>query len=164
MAVNGGNSNFPFLPIPLPCTGTYKFTLRALGSGIGASAEFVWGGNRVTPDGSTSIGVKVLGTAVTPELAVTGSGFPPGVGVNCWATRPDGRTMFFGDDGLGFSAIADASGSFALTGFVELDSGEPEEHKYSAEPGLWNMTCATPNHTHLAVTSFWIYALPLLDP
>lgn len=161
----GSVSGAAFLPIPLPCTGTYKFTLRALGSGAGASAEFVWSGNRVSPDGSSSINVTVLGSTANPLLDVEGSGFPPGAGVNCWATRPDGRTQWLGDDeGRMFSRIVDAAGSFSLTATVDLDLEEPAEHLFSAEPGLWSMTCATPDHVHLATTSFWLYALPLLDP
>lgn len=151
-----GSALSPFGGFPA-CTGTWRFTLHSLGSRIGATSEFVWAGKSVTPT-SALLSVTVLGNALYALINIHGAGFPPNTGVNCWSTRPDGRVLpipFFGF--LGGGARTDAGGAFSLTTFADL------EYSWSADPGVYSMTCATTDRSALAIARFKINALTI-DP
>jgi hypothetical protein len=162
-------------------------TLRGLASGNGASAWFTVTGNRISPYNGSSIqvvvgatvdGVFYNGSTIAPAITIIGTNFPPFSGINCWATRPDGRVFPWEEGGrIG----TDAGGNFSVSGFV---GAVGDSFELSTEPGVWAMTCATPSGAALgepdnqqqqqqengidssesvAITTFTLNALPI-DP
>lgn len=133
------------------CIGEYTVTVRGPGSGLAGEASFAINGDTVTEAGDAWIMVTPDSVpAYNSALAVIGTGFGAGNGVNCWFTRPDGRVLGF----INVNVTADATGSFATS--AVLDDYPPFT---STDPGTWTATCATPNRSHLATASFTVYAL-----
>jgi hypothetical protein len=191
-ADSAGNVSFTFCAAQFDteaayCTGTYQLTLRGLASGNGASAWFTVTGNRISPYNGSSIqvvvgatvdGVFYNGSTIAPAITIIGTNFPPFSGINCWATRPDGRVFPWEEGGrIG----TDAGGNFSVSGFV---GAVGDSFELSTEPGVWAMTCATPSGAALgepdnqqqqqqengidssesvAITTFTLNALPI-DP
>ncbi len=139
---------------PSACMGTYIISAHALGSGIGGEIGVQL---HDTPIPETNA-VVVVSPSSVPAFnsvhTVSGTGFPANTGVSCWYTRPDGRVLFF----IGFSAHADASGSFSVKNI--LDDFPPFT---STEPGMWSVTCANSSHSSIGTTKFLVFGL-MADP
>lgn len=151
----GGNIAFAMLFRPAACIGTYTVTVRSPGSGIAAEASFPITGLSVTETGGASISVSPSKVVTFGSfLTISGSGFPAQTGVNCWFTRPDGRVLSF----INVDTKTDVGGSFGA-GAV-LDDFPPYT---STDPGVWHVTCATPDRSALAITSFTAVGL-ISDP
>lgn len=150
-ADGAGNIAFTVTFNSRACIGEYHVTARALGSGRAAEAKFTINGDAVTESGGAWIWVDPDSVPTyNSSFTVYGAGFPANSGVNCWFTRPDGRVLDF----INQNATTDAGGSFATGAY--LDDFPPYT---SSEPGMWYVTCATPDHSYLAIATFWAHGL-----
>lgn len=147
-----GDINFSILFTSRACRGAYKVTAYALGSGYGAIAEISVGGEAIIE----TLGVSITAVpdsidALDPILTVLGDGWSANEAINCWSTRPDGRSFALG------TVKADGSGHFAwdvhISGF---DSFSPYA---SEEPGLWSITCRALGSGGQALTTVMVHAL-----
>jgi hypothetical protein len=148
-----GEISFAIVFSSFACRGQYSVTARALGSGVGAIVAFEVTGDVPAATLNTFITVTPDSVdALNPYITILGSGFNPGEGVNCWTTRPDGRSFsLFG------SVVVDASGSFAWSSHAsDFDSFWPFA---SEEPGLWSVTCREPSTGTTALATFMVNAL-----
>ncbi len=149
-ADSSGNIAFSLVFASNACRGFYTVTARALGSGVGGTVSFEVTGNSVSTNALLSATPNSV-TAIAPFLTLLGSGYPPSTKVNCWTTRPDGRVFQVG------TASVDSSGNFALSVHASgFDSLWPFA---SEEPGVWYATCAPPNGSFVATTSFMVTSL-----
>lgn len=151
-----GEIDFTILFTSRACRGYYKVTAYALGSGYGAITEIAVGGDAIVE----SLGVTVDAVpdsidALDPVLTLLGNGWGANEAINCWSTRPDGRSFSLG------TVTADAAGHFAwdvhISGF---DSFAPFA---SEEPGYWSVTCRAPASGATALTRVMVHALTV-DP
>lgn len=151
-----GDISFTILFTSRACRGYYKVTAYALGSGYGAITEIAVGGEALI----TALGVSVSAVpdsidALDPVLTLLGNGWGANENINCWSTRPDGRSFSLG------TISADAAGHFAwdvhISGF---DSFAPFA---SEEPGMWSVTCRAPAGGATALTTVMVHALTV-DP
>jgi hypothetical protein len=136
------------------CTGQFWVSAHALGSGIGAETSIWFTGLPVGPTNALVFVSPDPVPAFHSFHVVSGTGFPANTGVNCWYTRPDGRVLSFID----VNAKTDSSGSFSVGS--TLDDFPPFT---STEPGMWAVTCATPDHSVLGIGRFMVVGL-LSDP
>lgn len=149
-ADNAGDISFTVLFRPSACRGEHTISVRALGSGAGAAVTVL-----VNATGPTFENALVL---VTPSMVpmyhsfhlVSGSFFPPNTGVNCWYTRPDGRVLGF----INVNAKTDSAGNFTVGN--TLDDFPPFT---STEPGLWTVTCATPDKSAIGTGTFTVFGM-----
>jgi len=147
----GGNIAFSMHFNSSACAGEYTVTVRSPSSGTAGEASFTITGNSVTAKGGAYIQVNPSSVPVyNSRFTVWGWGYPSNSIINCWFTRPDGRVLSF----INVDAKTNAGGSFAVG--ATLDDFPPYT---SSEPGTWYATCATPNRSYLATTSFTAYAL-----
>lgn len=147
-----GNIEFSVLFRPEACRGEYKLTAYAPGSGRGAEVAFTVEG--MVPQlgsGQTLMTAPATVDALAPRLTLLGSGFSANAQVNCWTTRPDGRSFAVG------TARTDASGSFALD--TSASGGDSNAPLASEEPGIWSATCRVPNTDDAAFAVFTVFAL-----
>ncbi|MBI4674058.1 MAG: hypothetical protein HY741_20630 [Chloroflexi bacterium] len=146
-----GNIAFTIVFGSSACIGEYMVTVRSPSSGLAGEAGFAISGLSVTEAGGAWIMVSPDSVPIYGSFfAILGYGYPANTVVNCWLTRPDGRVLSF----LNQNVTTDGSGSFA-TG-ASLDDFPPYT---SSEPGTWHATCATPDRSYLAITSFTGYGL-----
>lgn len=147
-----GNIVFPLEFSSRACLGWYSVTARALGSGYGAIADFEVKGDAVTETLDRWIQVTPDSvSALNPWVTVDGGGWDAWEGINCWSTRPDGRTFSLG------TVTADGSGYFSWSG--HLSNNDSFSPFASEEPGMWYVTCRSPGDGHTALTSLWVMAL-----
>lgn len=151
-ADEGGNIAFTIVFSSRACRGFYTVSARALGSGAGAEVTIeVRGGSVAESVGASLTVVPDSVDALNSNITLLGSGFGASTVVNCWATRPDGRTFKVGD------VKTDAGGSFALTAHASgMDSFAPYA---SEEPGWWAATCRAPSNGTTAIARFLVYGL-----
>lgn len=160
-----------------PCLGKWSVTANALGSGVGSEAQFtvrgktIAGNARVWTDESMvpSIGQKYAcwggDNACGIAVHVYGSGFPANSNVNCWFTRPDGtvyEALVPGNNSADSRATyqVDSAGNFGgLATTWTSDIGYQGE-----QPGMWYVSCGTPDKKYSGAASFTVYALPFMDP
>lgn len=136
------------------CRGEHIVSARSPSSHIGGQVSIVVTGFSV-PAANAQVTVNPGQVPAWKSFhVVSGTGFPANTGVNCWYTRPDGRSLFF----IAFNAKTDNTGSFAAGS--SLDDFPPYT---STIPGTWWVTCATPNQSVLGETSFQVFAL-MSDP
>ncbi len=147
-----GEINFPIAFSERACRGYYKVTAYSPKSGLGAINEILVGGNAILE----SLGIYINVTpssvdALNPIVTILGSGWDAFEEINCWSTRPDGRSFALG------TVKADASGSFAWDTHISgFDSFAPYA---SEEPGVWSVTCHAPADGHTALTTVIVHAL-----
>lgn len=150
-ADGAGNIAFTIVFFPSACIGEYHVTARALGSGYGAEAAFNIGGRTVIESGGAWITVTPNSVPANDTgLVISGYGFPAYTTLTCWFTRPDGRVLSF----INANPKTDGGGSFA-TG-AALDNFPPYT---TTDPGTWYVTCATADHSYLAITWFSVFGL-----
>lgn len=146
-ADSSGAITFPiFASSPFFCTGEWKVSARAPGSGRAGLASFFVVGHPVTPFGATLTVDPSVGLSRGGVFTFTGSGFTPGEVVNCWYTRPEGTTREF------INHIADSAGQFELvlvTGFDDVGMQYSE-----GSLGEYTMTCTGETSEFLAITHF----------
>lgn len=147
-----GNIVFPLEFTSRACRGWYAVTMRALGSGYGALASFEVKGDAIAEMGASWIqATPDTVNALNPWVAVSGSGWDAWEAINCWSTRPDGRSFSLG------TVTADAGGYFNWDGLLsDFDSFSPFA---SEEPGMWHVTCRAPGDGDTAMTSLWVVGL-----
>lgn len=151
-----GEISFTILFTSRACRGYYKVTAYALGSGYGATTEIAVGGEALI----TSLGVSIAAVpnsidALDPVLTLLGNGWSANEAINCWSTRPDGRSFSLG------TTNADVAGHFAWDAHISgFDSFAPFA---SEEPGLWSVTCRAPASGNTALTTVMVHALTV-DP
>ncbi|MBI4673977.1 MAG: hypothetical protein HY741_20210 [Chloroflexi bacterium] len=151
-----GEIGFAVLFTTAACRGEYSATVYAPGSGYGAIATFQVSGKTIAPSSTRHlIVVPDAVDALNPLLTILGSNWNVNQAVDCWSTRPDGRSFNVG------SATADANGNFALDIHISgFDSTAPYA---SEEPGVWSVTCRAPSNGDTAVTTVTVHALTV-DP
>jgi hypothetical protein len=147
-----GEIEFSILFTTRACRGYYKVTAYAPGSGYGAIAEIAVGGDAILE----SFGVSITAVpdsidALDPILTLLGDGWGADAQVNCWSTRPDGRSFNLG------TAKADAAGHFAWD--VHISGFDSYAPLASEEPGLWSITCRAPGAGDTALTRVMVHAL-----
>lgn len=160
-----------------PCLGKWSVTANALGSGVGSEAQFtmrgktiagnawVWTDESMVP----SIGQKYScwggGDTCGVAVHVYGSDFPANSIVNCWFTRPDGTVNYGLVPG---SNTSDSMAAFKVDGsgqFSGLVTSWTSGIGYQGEqPGMWHISCGTPDKKYSGAASFTVYALPFMDP
>jgi hypothetical protein len=160
-----------------PCLGQWSVTARALGSGLGAEAQFTMKGKSISGNASVwtdessvpSIGQRSACWGGQDQCGVAvhvhGSGFPANSVVNCWFTRPDGVVY----DALtpGASSYSNYAAFQVGAGgqFSGLASTWTSDVGYQGEqPGTWHISCGTPDRKYSGAASFTVYALPFVDP
>lgn len=147
-----GTIVFPLEFTSRACRGWYSVTARALGSGNGAIASFEVKGDAVAVSSGSSIQVTPdTVNALFPWITIDGSGWGAGEAINCWSTRPDGRSFSLP------RVTADGAGSFSWTG--HLSNNDSFSPFASEEPGMWYMTCRAPGDGDTAMTSLWVVGL-----
>ena len=136
------------------CTGTYSMTVRSLKTGKSAAVQFEVVGNKVDADAYLEVtpvfGVGGGAQQRFPIISVSGWGFGPNEGVNCWSTRPDGGAY------VELTFQTDGSGAFSGTWAVGWAWLGPS----SEEPGLWYLTCRSPGSGRTGIASFWVGPKP----
>lgn len=147
-----GEIDFSILFTSRACRGYYQVTAYAPGSGYGATTEIAVGGDAIIE----SLGVSVTAVpasidALDPVLTLLGNGWGANQAVNCWSTRPDGRSFTLG------TATADAAGNFAWD--VRISGSDSFAPFASEEPGMWNVTCRAPGNGATALTTVMVHAL-----
>jgi hypothetical protein len=151
-----GEIAFSILFTSRACRGYYQVTVHALGSGYGAITEIAVGGNEIIETFGVSItAVPDSIDALYPILTLLGNGWGAYREVNCWSTRPDGRSFNLG------TAKADAAGHFAWDVHISNTPGGPDSFSpfASEEPGLWSITCRAPASGDTALTRIMVHAL-----
>lgn len=147
-----GSIAFSILFTSRACRGEYQTTVYAPGSTYGAIASYAVGGNAIRASAGRAITAAPAAVdALNPVLTILGSKWNASQAVNCWSTRPDGRSMNVG------SITADTSGNFALDIHISgFDSYVPYA---SEEPGVWSLTCRAPDNGEIAITTVTVHAL-----
>lgn len=147
-----GHISFPILFFSEACRGFYKVTAYAPGSGYGAITEIEVGGKAiVTSSGILLDAVPDSIDALNPIFTLLGDSWDANAQINCWSTRPDGRSF-----GLG-TVQADASGHFAWD--VQISGSDSFAPYASEEPGVWSVTCRVPASGDSAITQVTVHAL-----
>lgn len=150
-----GEIGFSILFTAAACRGEYFGTVYAPGSGYGAITAFQVSGNSVIFSSARLSVVPASVDALNPLLTLLGSNWQAKQPVDCWSTRPDGRSFTVG------STTADANGNFALDIHISgFDSASPFA---SEEPGLWSLTCRARDGGEAAETTVLVHALTV-DP
>ena len=132
---------------PSACIGEHAVTVRAPASWTAGEVHFTINGESVVETGNVWIVVPDTVMAYNSTFPIIGGGFHPNEGVNCWFTRPDGRVLSF----INIETKTNAIGWFSAV--AQLDDFLPYT---STDPGVWQVTCATPNRAHLGVESFTV--------
>ncbi len=151
-----GEILFPLTFSVRACRGWYSVTARALGSGNGAIADIQVKGDAVMETNGVWISVSPDAVdALNPWISIQGAGWGSLTMVNCWSTRPDGRSFNLG------TIKANMAGELSWNGLVSnFDSFSPFS---SEEPGMWYVTCRAPANGDTAMSSVSLYGL-MSDP
>ncbi len=151
-----GEIDFAILFTARACRGEYYATVYAPGSGYGAVTAFQVNGNVIETSASHHItAVPSSVNALDPQLTILGSHWDAYENINCWSTRPDGRSFNVGN------VTSDATGTFALDIYI---SGNDSQAPYaSEEPGVWSLTCRALPDGATAETTVSVHALTI-DP
>lgn len=151
-----GEISFSIVFTARACRGLYSVTTYAPGSGYGAITQIEVGGQAVPNSPGAAIAAMPSSLdALNPVLTILGSGWSAGDAVNCWSTRPDGRSFAVGN------VTADAGGTFALDALIS--GGDSFAPLASEEPGVWSLTCRAPGTGKTALTQVTVHALTV-DP
>lgn len=150
-----GNIYFPIQVYYHACRGEYALTARALASGNGASATFEVTGNSVETNASLYVTPDVV-DATNPVVTIYGFGFGANQTVNCWFTRPDGRTTFSGSASSDTKAAADGSINFTTIAGDSTYANFVFPHASAEEPGQWSVSCRAPGSNATGIAEFRI--------
>ncbi len=150
-----GEVEFSILFTAAACRGEYAATVYAPGSGYGAITTFRVQGNSVNLSSARLSVVPTSVDALNPLLTLLGSQWQANQAIDCWSTRPDGRSFTVG------STTADANGNFALD--IRISGSDSAPPDASEEPGLWTLTCRARDESEAAETTVMIHALTV-DP
>jgi hypothetical protein len=147
-----GEIAFTILFTAQACRGEYHATVYAPGSGYSAITAFTVKGDTIAVSSDRRIiAAPPSVDALNPVLTILGSNWRANAVVNCWSTRPDGRSFDVG------TVTADAAGSFALD--IHISGTDSEAPYASEEPGLWSLTCRAPADGSAALTTVAVHAL-----
>lgn len=147
-----GSITFTIFFTSRACRGSYSVTAYALGSGNGAITQIAVGGDAIVETAGVSVSaVPDSVDALNPVLTLLGNGWGSSDQVNCWSTRPDGRSFNLG------TVHADSAGHFAWD--VRISDSDSFSPLASEEPGLWSVTCRAPAGGATALTKIMVHAL-----
>lgn len=147
-----GTISFTIFFTSRACRGTYSVSAYALGSGNGAITQIRVGGDAISETPGVSVdAVPDSIDALNPVLTLLGDGWGSSTQINCWSTRPDGRSFTLG------TVQADAAGHFAWD--VHISDSDSFSPFASEEPGLWSITCRAPGSGATALTKIMVHAL-----